>query len=319
MCESQKTRPFAHGYDHEYENTPRDNYTFVECDNCGHIYLNPRPAVSELSTIYPPNYYSYIVAEKRAEEFNKTPSFLGKIFRARNLSKFKKFASKLFEGKTEILILDVGCGDGTTLNYWKEVLGSRVRTYGVEIGEKAAAIARKSGHNITISRFEDCDFQNLKFDFIYSFHVIEHVEDPKYFMRKCRQLLKPDGHLMIDTPEIASFDAKVFRKGLWGGYHFPRHWNLYSAESFRNLADMTDFKIDSVSYYSIAVFWIWTCHAWLHPKFPKLANILFPPVNVIIKSNLWNFFLLSFFTLVEYLLMALKGRTSAMRILLSPK
>ena len=48
----------ASGVDREYYTTD-DVFHVVECVKCGLRFLNPRPTVAELDTIYPPDYYSY--------------------------------------------------------------------------------------------------------------------------------------------------------------------------------------------------------------------------------------------------------------------
>ena len=65
-------------------------------------------------------------------------------------------------------------------------------------------------------------------EFITMFHVIEHVKDPKSIIKTLNKLLVPGGHLVIETPNIDSLDAMIFKETFWGGYHFPRHWHLFT-------------------------------------------------------------------------------------------
>jgi hypothetical protein len=50
------------GREHEYDNTTDRPFDVVRCRRCGLVRLNPRPDVSELGRIYPPNYYAYDLA-----------------------------------------------------------------------------------------------------------------------------------------------------------------------------------------------------------------------------------------------------------------
>ncbi len=59
FCGGSDRKLITTGREHEYDNTTSDVFNVVKCTGCGLVYLNPRPDVSELSTIYPPNYYSY--------------------------------------------------------------------------------------------------------------------------------------------------------------------------------------------------------------------------------------------------------------------
>ena len=58
VCGGDSTSVHATGYDYELQ-TCRNEWTFVQCDACSHIWLTPRPSVEALRTIYPPSYYAY--------------------------------------------------------------------------------------------------------------------------------------------------------------------------------------------------------------------------------------------------------------------
>jgi hypothetical protein len=41
---------------------------------------------------------------------------------------------------------------------------------------------------------------------------------------------------VIVTDNTDALDFKIFKGGYWGGYHFPRHWNLFNRKSLTKLA-----------------------------------------------------------------------------------
>ena len=49
----------GHIAEHEYSYTTSLIFPVYRCSNCQLTYLHPRPDVSELKTIYPPDYYTY--------------------------------------------------------------------------------------------------------------------------------------------------------------------------------------------------------------------------------------------------------------------
>lgn len=49
--------------------------------------------------------------------------------------------------------------------------------------------------------------QDCRFDFAFSLEVIEHVENPRHFMREMRRILKPGGHLFLTTPNNHSLTS----------------------------------------------------------------------------------------------------------------
>ena len=46
-----------------------------------------------------------------------------------------------------------------------------------------------------------------------------------------RRLLKPGGRLLVITDNTGSPDFRLFKRRHWGGYHFPRHCNLFDQVS----------------------------------------------------------------------------------------
>ena len=57
LCRASTSICIARGHDYEYE-TMDDEFTFVECTSCGHVYLNPRPRIEHAEVIYPTSYYT---------------------------------------------------------------------------------------------------------------------------------------------------------------------------------------------------------------------------------------------------------------------
>src|ERR1700758_853641 len=73
-CGAQDDTRICSGREHEYDNTTQELFHVVRCNRCGLVRLNPRPDVSELSTIYPTNYYAYNLVSlesARAEQTRK--------------------------------------------------------------------------------------------------------------------------------------------------------------------------------------------------------------------------------------------------------
>src|SRR5262245_60848778 len=58
VCRNEQSVPFASGFDYELK-TCRNEWQFVKCSHCGHVWLNPRPAIPTLPIIYPRSYYAY--------------------------------------------------------------------------------------------------------------------------------------------------------------------------------------------------------------------------------------------------------------------
>lgn len=316
-CGSSTYRPVGEGRDHEYPKTTETTFRFVRCQ-CGLVYLNPRPTTATLDTIYPPDYYAYQIVERRSKPTSGNGTLLGRYMDAQAVQRLRPYA-QLVKGPRPHRILDIGCGDGTVLNQWRRAWDGPVETHGVEMNEHAATIASALGHVVIPKRIEEAALPAGSFDLVFSFHVIEHVEDPTSFMRAIAGTLKEDGYLLIDTPNVDTVDFRLFGKHHWGAYHFPRHWNLYDKETFRALAEKTGFEVERVEYMPSAIFWVWTVHSMLFDRSRRLADALFPPVDIFLGGSPWIWSLLSAFTALDLATLRLTGRTACMRLLLKKK
>lgn len=318
-CQADETEFIAHGVEHEYENTTNDVFTVVRCRLCGLIYLNPRPDVSELDTIYPPNYYAYHLQEASAKG-ERSGSLLFKARQHVYLSRLRKALSFL-PPDSQHRILDVGCADGRALNWYRKASALPVRTYGVDFNEQALEIAAAAGHQVFNGRFEDTLIPDNMFDLVVATHVIEHVADPKAFARKAYDVLKPGGVFLCETPNAASWDARLFARQHWGGYHFPRHWVFYTPKTITDLANLLGFELVKIEFHPAPAFWNWTFHSLMqefaskHHFSRRVADILFPPVDFQ-KNNFRNLLAVSCFTGFDILQKSLTKQTSNMSVLL---
>jgi 2-polyprenyl-3-methyl-5-hydroxy-6-metoxy-1,4-benzoquinol methylase len=310
-CGAPDTSFITDGVEHEYDNTTDDVFHVVRCNGCGLAYLNPRPHVSELSTIYPSNYYAYHLEEGYDDA--QRSNLYYKLRYANILAGLERVLSFVPKGKVKVL--DIGCADGHVLNWFGRVRTHHVETFGVDMNERAVEKAKAQGHQAFAGRFEDVQLPEESFDFIWASHVIEHVPDPKAFAQKAFKLLKPGGIFWFWTPNIESVDAKWFRHRHWGGYHFPRHWVFYSPESVKHLAKSTNFEIAHIDFQPNAIFWVWTFHSMLkgNAQLSKYADSLFPPIDWS-KTTPGNFVRNGFFAALDCAIKLTTGQTSNMGV-----
>jgi SAM-dependent methyltransferase len=316
-CGADDAAPVATGREHEYDSTTSDEFTFVQCRRCGLVYLDPRPAESELGTIYPADYYAYQLVERRAADRGGSPSLLGRFMRRRAVARLAAYVERLrAAGPPPYRILDVGCGDGSTLDLWQEAFAGDAQTHGIEMDPHAASIAAARGHAVTSSRIEEASLEAGSFDLVYASHVIEHVPDPGGFLATIHRALSTRGLVVIDTPNFDTVDRKVFGRHHWGAYHFPRHFFIFDELTFGGFADRADLEVIETRYFPSAVMWVWTFHSLLAERSRGLADRLFPPVEVFLSGSPWNVALMSAFTSLDLAIIAGTGRSSNLRLLL---
>ena len=101
-------------------------------------------------------------------------------------------------------VLDIGCGWGGLALYLHEKTGTEV--LGVTLSEEQIKVARARAEAAGVAdkvKFELIDYRHVTgtFDRIVSVGMFEHVGPPNYrtFFRQCRDLLTPDGVMLIHT------------------------------------------------------------------------------------------------------------------------
>src|ERR1041385_6612153 len=127
-------------------------------------------------------------------------------------------------------VLDIGCGWGGMALYLHQVAG--VDVLGISLSEHQVKIARQRAEAAGVSdhvRFELIDYRHVeeKFARIVSGGMFEHVGAKHYneFFAKCRDLLTPDGVMLLHTigklGEVSKAPDPFTDKYIFPGYHLP--------------------------------------------------------------------------------------------------
>ena len=260
ICESDAAQPIGAGEDYEYR-TGDETFTAVRCRACELVYLNPRPDASEFERIYPPTYHAF--------DFSETD--FGFVYRVRARLEAKRLLSWCADLPEDARILDVGCGDGFHLKLLKEYGGKNWTLEGVDLDRRAVEMASKSGLRVHLGSVETLHLPENSFDLALMIQTVEHLEKPFEVLSAVKNVLKPNGKLVIVTDNTDSLDFTIFKNDYWGGYHFPRHWNLFNRNSLGKLALKVGFEIADLTTQVSPVNWVYSIHntlvGWNAPRF----------------------------------------------------
>jgi 2-polyprenyl-3-methyl-5-hydroxy-6-metoxy-1,4-benzoquinol methylase len=260
----------ASGYDYELE-TCSNQWHFVKCSQCGHVWLNPRPAPEALSVIYPRHYYAYQYDQQVGAIARRGKALLDRL----KLSGILRHLGRDPDG-----YLDVGCGNGRFLSAMARRGVPKERIYGLELDQKIVASLAEQGYQTSSQRIEDCDsIPDASLDLITMFHVIEHVEAPVDTIQRLADWLRPGGILALETPNLDSLDARLFKSSFWGGYHIPRHWHLFTPDTLVRALSQAGLEVLSIQYQPGHSFWLYSIHHSLkygRRPFPRLARFFDP-------------------------------------------
>lgn len=114
--------------------------------------------------------------------------------------------------KDSFNILDMGCGEGTRLDY---VVVEGKKGVGVDISGTAISLARKSYPNLKFVRanLEKLPLKGESFDLVYSAFVLEHLMKPEKVVQEAVRVTKRGGHLVFIAPNFGAPNraSPVFR------------------------------------------------------------------------------------------------------------
>ena len=129
-------------------------------------------------------------------------------------------------------IIDVGCNDGKFLSRLRE--SGFEDLYGLEPTKNMSTLAVSAGFRVynsylSMKKSDEIIASTGKFDCVVLRQVLEHIENLSDFGSALRNLLKPNGLLVIEVPDAqAHFDGPDF--ALWEEH--VNEFNLESVERF---------------------------------------------------------------------------------------
>ena len=235
------------GEDFEYH-TSGDDFSAYFCHACRLVFLNPRPVFEEFERIYPATYHAFEFSE---EDF-------GFVFKVRRKLEAKRLLDWCKNLPENARIIDIGCGDGFHLELLRD-FGSKSWTLeGVDADARAVSVAEKKNLKVHRGLLENLNLSPASYDLAFLIMTIEHVADPAQLLRDVRTILKPGGKVVIVTDNIDSLDFKLFKNRHWGGYHFPRHWYLFSPAAIGELAKKVGLEVENQTTQVSPVNWVYS-------------------------------------------------------------
>jgi len=144
-------------------------------------------------------------------------------------------------------VLDLGCGTGSFIKFLNK---KNKEIEGVEISEKVAKIGQNQGLKIKISDLHQTfPYNKNTFNTITAGEIIEHIYDTDFFLKEIKRILKPNGFLILSTPNIATLGRRLMllfginpliETSLTQG---SGHIRYFTINSLQKLLEKHDFKI----------------------------------------------------------------------------
>jgi 2-polyprenyl-3-methyl-5-hydroxy-6-metoxy-1,4-benzoquinol methylase len=148
-----------------------------------------------------------------------------------------------------LTILDVGCGSGE-ISAHLAALGHRL--WGVDISHTALSKYSLRGLRGMVGDLEKgIPAAPGAFDLIWCSEVIEHLQNPELLLSECHRLLKPQGQLILSTPNSGYYVYRMLRAAgfKWEKLQHPGHRQFFTHGSLTKLLQRCGFEVtDSLGH-----------------------------------------------------------------------
>ncbi|MBV6644243.1 MAG: class I SAM-dependent methyltransferase [Cyclobacteriaceae bacterium] len=205
-------------------------------ESYGYFEVIPKPTDSELRDYYQKKYYQddHATYSKEYDE-EELAYFRNKITQKDHV------VDGLLNDSHGKSLLDIGCGEGFTMDHYHQkgwsVRGIDFSDFGLKRHHPYLAGNLTAGNIFdTINQLIE---EQKKYDLVWLDNVLEHVIDPRQLVLLCHQLTQPKGVLVVEVPNDYSHlqstllnSEKVERK-YWEAY--PDHLSYFSRESLVRL------------------------------------------------------------------------------------
>lgn len=291
LCGSSSNRLLVVTRDTTYD--VRGEFRIVACEDCGHMFLNPRPADSSLMLCYPEEYAPYDdqddaeglpvkeksrLQEADAKDEHESRSTSAKSPRSsllRWVPWIRSFLNWLGQENATWLspavepgvskMLEVGCAHGGFLMQAKEK-GWLVD--GVEPSALAAKLARSKGFDVFEGTLAEAQLPSASRDQVAMWMVLEHVPNPREVVEEVARILKPGGYFAFSVPNGTTWERWIWGRH-WLGYDASRHLQIFTPRTLRSLLVDAGFEAIEVIHQSNTRYWWGSIASWGQLRFPN--------------------------------------------------
>jgi len=225
LCGCSESTPVQSGVRHDPTLEVR------QCRDCGLVFVSPRPTTDELERYYQRLYrddYREPPVEERhrldREEAKARVHRLGPLLGPRPR------------------VLEVGSGSGAFLD---AIRPHTDQVVGVEPDESSRAyISNRLGLRVRTD-VSEVMYEGDTFDLIVLFHVVEHLLQPVEFLHGLRALLRTQGTLIIEVPNVEDVLVSVYAVPAYLRFYYQKaHLYYFSKATLARTLTKAGFHAD---------------------------------------------------------------------------
>ncbi len=207
----------------------KNGFTIARCTACGLLHVSPTPSDQFLQAHYQnPAYFSGEEEQGYRNYADMRKALLPHFKRRLNLiNTYQPSHGRL---------LDFGCAAGYFLSIAK---ADGWQIAGLELSHE---MAQAASQDLGVTIAESLDAVHEKnFDAVTLWEVIEHLPHPVETLRQLRAHLRPNGLLMLSTPNTGHWQASR-EPDRWTGYRPPSHLNFFTDRTLAHTLQRAGFE-----------------------------------------------------------------------------
>lgn len=211
-------------------------FQYVQCRNCGLVYVNPRLTKEEIEKLYTEDYFKGGGFDKSIEykkEFEEKSKLID--LNDWDISTIKWFLPKNISNPK---MLDIGCGLGLFL--WKAAK-QNFDVEGLELSEYASGFVKSNNIKVQRADIDTADLKENHYDAIVMKEVIEHLPDVKKSLYKIYSTLKSGGIFFLTTGNYNS-PERILKGSRWFYFMPEGHLQVFSSRTIKNYLLKAGFK-----------------------------------------------------------------------------
>lgn len=217
----------------EYSLVP---YSMFKCESCGHGMVLPQASKTDLIKYYNKGYFkSESPKDKGYGDYKNDRDNFIKTFN-RRLKRVKPYIPN--SGK----IIEIGCAYG----YFLEVIKDKYDYIGIDIVPFAKDNINLETSKVMCRDLMECNFDKGSFDIAFMWDVIEHLVEPREYIRYLYNILREGGCVVILTQDFDSMAEKLMGKR-WEMYKNDEHLYHFTRQSISILLEQEGFRVSYIT------------------------------------------------------------------------
>ncbi|WP_435016074.1 class I SAM-dependent methyltransferase [Tundrisphaera sp. TA3] len=171
----------------------------VRCNHCGLMYASPRVNVDQVRLETGPEDLNWDLTAQVPQRFEKEQ------LQIRDFTRSRKLLNELHPNRGKFV--ELGSSMGFLLQAFKE---DGWDVLGVDPDRDGCRVAtQRLGLPTIPTTLEAADLPDESADVVVMLHVIEHLPDPVGTLSEIHRILKPGGHLVMETPRYDTPNFKL--------------------------------------------------------------------------------------------------------------